>query len=112
MWRSFPMNVRISTASSRLGHTASVANAITPVTVTPTKSDSNATVENLDGSDMAITEADTRKSWREIAVQHYGAKLVAEEWSTESSMRSRVRRLGKKARFLMESGYRDLAAGR
>ena len=45
-------------------------------------------------------------------MQLYGAKLVAEEWNTESWMRSRVRRLGKKARFLMESGYRDLAAGR
>ena len=53
-----------------------------------------------------------RKSWRQIAVQLYGAKRVAEGWSTESPMRSRVRRLGKKARFLMESGYRDLAAGR
>ena len=52
------------------------------------------------------------KSWREIAIDLYGAERVAADWHTESWMRSRVRRLGKKAHFLMESGYRDLAAGR
>ena len=52
------------------------------------------------------------KSWREIAVDLYGAKRVSAEWSTESWMRSRVRRRYKKARFLMEGGYLDLVAGR
>ena len=52
------------------------------------------------------------KSWRETAVDLYGAKRVAAEWNTDSWMRSRVRRLGKKARMLMEGGYRYLVAGR
>ena len=52
------------------------------------------------------------KSWRESAVDIYGAKRVAAEWNTDSWMRSRVRRLGKKARMLMEGGYRYLVAGR
>ena len=52
------------------------------------------------------------KSWRETAVALYGAERVAAEWDTESWMRSRVRRRGRKARRLMEDGYRDLAAGR
>ena len=52
------------------------------------------------------------KSWREIAVDMYGTKRVAAEWNTESWLRSRVRRRGKKARILMESGYRALVAGR
>ena len=52
------------------------------------------------------------KSWRETAVDLYGAKRVAAEWHPESWMRSRVRRRGKKARFLMQRGYRDLVVGR
>ena len=51
-------------------------------------------------------------SWREIAVDIYGAKPVAAEWHADSWIRSRVRRRGKKARILMESGYRGLVAGR
>jgi len=52
------------------------------------------------------------KSWRETAIDLYGAERVVAEWNTESWMRSRVRRRGKKARFLMERGYRSLAAAR
>ena len=52
------------------------------------------------------------KSWRETAVDLYGAERVAADWNTESWIRSRVRRRGKKARFLMQGGYRDLVAGR
>ena len=52
------------------------------------------------------------KSWRETAVDVYGAKRVAAEWYADSWMRACVRRRGEKARMLMESGYRDLAAGR
>ena len=62
-----------------------------------------------------LTVLDARlagKSWRETAVELYGAQRVAVEWHTESWMRSRVRRRDKKARFLMEGGYRDLVAGR
>ena len=52
------------------------------------------------------------KSWRETAVDLYGADAVAAEWHADGWMRARVRRRGEKARMLMESGYRDLAAGR
>lgn len=52
------------------------------------------------------------KSWRETAVDLYGAHRVAGQWHPDSWMRARVRRRGRKARALMESGYRELAAGR
>ena len=52
------------------------------------------------------------KSWRETAVDLYGADGVASNWYPDSWMRARVRRRGKKARELMEQGYRELAAGR
>ncbi|WP_428102891.1 DNA -binding domain-containing protein [Candidatus Rariloculus sp.] len=52
------------------------------------------------------------KSWREAAVDLYGAKRVAAEWNTDGWMRSRVRRLGRRAHRLMEGGYRDLVAKR
>ena len=68
-----------------------------------------------DGDRELLTVLDGRlagKSWREIAVNLYGVKRVAVEWSTDGWMRSRVRRRHKKARFLMEGGYRDLVAAR
>ena len=40
-------------------YTASVANTVAEVTVTPTKNDTNATIEYLDASDMTLTDADT-----------------------------------------------------
>ena len=52
------------------------------------------------------------KSWRETAVDVYGAKRVTAEWHADGWMRARVRRRGEKARILMEGGYRDLVAGR
>ena len=66
------------------------------------------------GDRELLTVLDARlagKSWRETAVDLYGAKRVAAEWHTESWMRSRVRRRGRKARMLMEGGYRDLVSG-
>ena len=50
------------------------------------------------------------KSWRETAVDLYGAESVATEWHADSWMRARVRRRGVKARTLMETDYRDLVA--
>ena len=52
------------------------------------------------------------KSWRQTAVDLYGADGVATHWHPDSWMRARVRRRGKKARALMEHGYRGLASGR
>ena len=62
-----------------------------------------------------LTVLDARlagKSWREAAVDLHGAKRVAAEWDTDSWMRSRVRRLGRRALMLMEGGYRNLVAKR
>ena len=42
----------------------------------------------------------------------FGAKRVAGEWLRDGAMRATVRRRVEKAEFLMEAGYRDLAAGR
>ena len=61
-----------------------------------------------------LTVLDARlagKSWREAAVDLHGAKRVA-EWDTDGWMRSRVRRLGRRALMLMEGGYRNLVAKR
>ena len=52
------------------------------------------------------------KSWRETAVELYGAQRVAAVWNTESWMHSRVRQRGKKARILMRGGRRYRVAGR
>ena len=52
------------------------------------------------------------KSWRETAVDLYGAHSVARQWHSDGWMRARVRRRGRTARALMEFGYRALAAGR
>ena len=52
------------------------------------------------------------KSWRETAMDIYGAGPVTAEWHSDSWMRAHVRRRGDKARTLMESEYRRLAAGR
>lgn len=52
------------------------------------------------------------KSWRETAVDLYGAHSVAEQWHPDGWMRARVRRRGRKACALMEFGFRALAAGR
>ena len=37
---------------------------------------------------------------------------MAGEWARDGAMRATVRRRIEKATFLMEAGYRDLAAGR
>ena len=66
-----------------------------------------------DGELLSVLDARLAgKSWRETATGLYGAERVAEDWSAESWMRSRVRRRGKKARLLMEGGYLDLVARR
>ena len=49
-------------------YTASVANTVAEVTVTPTKSDTNATIEYLDASDMTLTDADTTDAGHQVAV--------------------------------------------
>ena len=51
------------------------------------------------------------KSLRQIAVDLYGEARVAEEWSSDGSMRGRVRWRLKQALKLMNGGYRALVSG-
>ena len=51
-------------------------------------------------------------SVREIAADLYGARRVASGWHPDGDLRSKTRRRIRKARALMEHGYRELAAGR
>ena len=56
-----PITLDQTFASDTTSYTASVANSVTRATVTPTVNDSNASVEYLDGSDAALTDADDTK---------------------------------------------------
>ena len=51
------------------------------------------------------------KSLRQIAVDLYGEARGAKEWSSDGSMRGRVRWRAKQALRLMNGGYRELVAG-
>ena len=52
------------------------------------------------------------QSVHEIATALYGADAIAAEWTADSAIRSRTRRLIRNTRTLMERGYRDLATAR
>ena len=49
-------------------YTARVVNTVAEVTVTPTKSDTNATIEYLDASDAALDDANTSDTGHQVAV--------------------------------------------
>ncbi|MDE0381556.1 MAG: DUF2285 domain-containing protein [Rhodospirillales bacterium] len=51
------------------------------------------------------------RSLRLIAVDLFGETRVSKEWSSDGSMRARVRWRVKQALELMNGGYRDLIAG-
>ena len=53
-------------ASGTTSYTASVGNAVSQITVTPTKSDTDASVEYLDGSDATITDADGMTTGQQV----------------------------------------------
>ena len=53
-----------------------------------------------------------RKTVPQIARDIHGADAEAVvDWEPDSNVRAQVRRLVKKARFLMKGGYLELAAG-
>ena len=53
------------------------------------------------------------RTQRQIALEVYGADRVADKGlDSDSDLRAAARRLVKKARFLMQGGYLELAAGR
>ena len=60
---------------------------------------------------MALDARLAGKSLRQIAVDLYGEARVAEEWSSDGSMRGRVRWRLKQALKLMNGGYRALVSG-
>ena len=62
---------------------------------------------------IAVKGLAARMSQRQIAAAIYGAEGVPEkDLYADSEVRGHVRRLVKKARFLMQGGYLELAAGR
>ena len=56
-------------ASGTTSYMASVDNAVSQITVTPTKSDSDASVEYLDGNDAAISDADGAATGHQVALE-------------------------------------------
>ena len=49
---------------------------------------------------------------RTIAVELFGPRRVVADYTPDGDLRAKARRRIRKARKLMEYGYRDLAAGR
>ena len=53
------------------------------------------------------------KSVRQIAREIHGVDTEAvKDWDSDGNVRAQMRRLVEKARFLMQDGYLELAAGR
>ena len=73
-------------ASGTTAYTASVANSVDEVTVTPTTTDSDATVEYLDASDTALADADTNAAGHQVALDVgdtvFKVKVTAEDGTT------------------------------
>ena len=54
-----------------------------------------------------------RKSQRQIAASIHGeAALAGDGFDNDSNLRAQIRQLVRKAQFLMQDGYLELAAGR
>ena len=61
--------------SGTTSYTASVDNGVDVITINPTVNESNATVEYLDSSDTAITDADSVKAGRQVSLSE-GANTI------------------------------------
>ena len=76
----------VTFASGTTTYAASVTNDVEEVTVTPTKNDSGATIEYLDGDDATLTDADTSDPGHQVAlaVGNYviKVKVTAEDGNT------------------------------
>ena len=72
-------------ASGTTSYAASVANTVDQVTVTPTKSDSDASVEYLDAGDAAITDADGTATGQQVALA-VGANTIKVKVTAEDAM--------------------------
>ena len=62
-------------ASGTTSYTASVVNGVDEVTINPTVNESNATVEYLDSTDTAITDADGTKTGQQVSLAE-GANTI------------------------------------
>ena len=73
-------------ASGTTTYTASVANGVDEVTVTPTTTDPEATYEYLDSSDSALADADTNTAGHQVALSVgdtvFKVKVTAEDGTT------------------------------
>lgn len=64
--------------------------------------------ERLRHALIALDESLKGKTYRQIAITIFGAKMVADEWLGASQfLKDRTRRLVAKGKELMDSGYRD-----
>ena len=72
-------------ASGTTSYTASVGNAVSQITVTPTKSDTDASVEYLDGSDATITDADGMATGQQVDLV-VGANTIKVKVTAEDAM--------------------------
>ena len=75
-------------ASGTTSYTASVVNGVDEITIAPTVSESNATVEYLDSSDAAITDADSGKTGQQVSLSvdanTIKVKVTAEDTTTDT----------------------------
>ena len=70
-------------------YAASVNNAVSPITVTPTTTDDGATVEYLDGSDIAIADADSNEEEQQVSLA-VGANIVKVKVTAEDGVTTRT----------------------
>ena len=84
-------------ASGTTSYTASVANEVVEVTVTPTQTDTTATIEYLDGSDMTLTDAGTADGHQVALVEGdnvINVKVTAADGTTTLTYAVTVTRAG------------------
>ena len=93
-----PVPLNETFASTLLTYTASVANIDDEITVTPTRSDANATIEYLDGDGVELTDADPDTNGIQVDLDTgenvIQVKVTAEDTTTTKTYRVTVTRAG------------------
>ena len=91
-----PVPLNETFASTLLTYTASVANIDDEITVTPTRSDANATIEYLDGDGVELTDADPDTNGIQVDLDTgenvIQVKVTAEDATTTKTYRVTVTR--------------------
>ena len=102
-------------ASGTTSYMASVDNAVSQITVTPTKSDSDASVEYLDGNDAAISDADGAATDHQVALEvgenTIKVKVTAEDDATTETYTVVVTRQAQLADVTLISNLGQSSAG-